>query len=426
MKKGINEDGSPIKTSKVQNLTLLGDGMIDRFANEGFQDADNLLSMDLNKALVDYVHTSLFVNGNDKFEGFTKLQAQVDGLLLHNNIKGYDNQNKFVRKVYKEYFLKGQRLKKDSSTDKVINAMVKGNLLYIMGWKLLVLGKGLYVMGNMVIGKYHNIKNAGGKAYLKGEKRYWQNKNGNFTSRKAVGVMNNMNFMDINLYDNVNIQKSSGLDGVFSDLVFMPMQYSEKWIQGVHFLGLLTEEQWNKFDDNGNYKEGVTPIPDADITVLENEVKHAHGKGYTPTDQRLIQQYSWGKGMMQFSRFIPTMFHDRFSKQDIDIYGNEHIGSLRAVWHLIYRVISGEVAPKDIPAYRAKMTPAIRARFDSGLKGLAMVTLAAFVGEAFNSQTANQLTGDANYLFNRSKLEFKIMPGFIRTTHDGISSLMPN
>lgn len=424
LKQGINEDGSPIKTSSVQNLTLLGDGFVNNFANDGYVPADNLLSLDLNKALTEFVHTTLFVNGNKNFEGFTKLQAKVDGLLLHNNIKGYKNQEKFARKVYKEYFLKGNRTEPPTTTDKVIEALTRANMLYIMGYKLLLVGKAAYIVGNVVVGKYHNIKNHGGKAWSKGESRFWGlNRSGNFGTKKALGVLDTLDFMDINLYDTVNMEKSSGLDTMITDIALMPMTWSEKWIQGVHFLGLLSDEQWNKFDENGKYKMGVDPIPVGELTEMENKVKGTHGRGYTPTDQRMIQQYSWGKSMMQFARFIPTMFEDRFSKKDINIYGKEHIGSLRLVWDVLSRVVSGEIPPKDIKKYRAQMSPEMRQRFDSGLRGLGMTSLAMFVGSAFNYETANDLTGDANYLINGEKLEYKLMPSTVRTTHDAISSL---
>jgi len=382
------------------------------------------LSMDLNRALNDYVHTSLFVNGNSKFKGFTKLQALVDGLLIHNERKGFTNQNKFVQKVYKEYFLKGQR-QQSSSTDNVINAFVKGNLLYVMGWKLLAIGKGAYVIGNMVVGKYNNVKNSGGKKWIKGEQRYWGVQGNGFKHRKSIGVLNSLNFMNINLYDDVSVEKSSGLDGVFSELIFLPMKMSEEWIQGVHYLGTLTDEQWNRYDDNGNLKEGEVAITNAELAVIENEVKNAHGKGYTPTDQRMIQQYSWGKAMMQFARFIPTMFYDRWAKEDINIYGEKHIGSLRTVKDLVEKVISGDLPISQFKTYRANLDPETRKQFDSALRGFAMMSVAIFVGQAFNLETANELTGDANYLVNLDKLEHKFVPSSVQTLNNIGKSLYP-
>jgi hypothetical protein len=426
LKERKNEDGSKFQHSDVFSHTLLGDGMVNNFANGGWANENDLLSMDLSKALSDFAHTQLFISGNENFAGFKPLQAKVDGLLLHNQMKGFTNQNKFVREVYKEYFLKAKKLNPDSSTDKVVNAMVKGNLLYIMGWKLLVVGKGLYVIGNIMAGKYNNIKNHGGATWLRGERRYWGVSGTGFKNRKAVGVLKNLNFMDINLYDDVNVSQASGLDKIFTDIALMPMQMSEKWIQGAHFLGLLTEEQWNLFDDNGNYKTGATQILPEQLIGIENAVKNSHGKGYSPVDQRMIQRYSWGKAMMQFSRFIPTMFYDRFAKEDINIYGQKHIGSLRAVWEPVAKFISGEIPASELKGYRDSLDAQSRARFDSGLRGMGITMAAIMAGQLFGWDPANELAGDANYLINTEKLEYKAFPSVFRTTKDMVSVFVPN
>jgi hypothetical protein len=414
-----NEDGSMFKHEDVFNHTILGDGMVNNFANGGWINADHMASLDLNKALSDFTHTQLFITGNKNFKGFKALQATVDGLLLHNKMKGFVNQNKFVRKVYKEYFLKAKKLQKDSSGDRVIDAIVRGNLLYIMGWKLLAVGKGMYTIGNVVVGKYNNIKNQGGKAWLMGESRFWGK------HKKAMGILKTINFTDANFYDDVNLQSSSGLDSIFTDIALWPMMASEKWIQGVHFLGMLSKEQYDKFDENGNYKVGETEITAQELTKMENEVKNSHGKGYTPTDQRLIQRYSWGRAIMQFSRFIPTMVYDKFAKEDVNIYGEKHIGSLTAVWEMIAKFTGGEIPIGQLGAYRAGLEPQIRARFDAGLKGLAMISVAIIAGETMNLGVARELTGDANYLVNTSKLEFKAMPSSVRTILNMLSGLAP-
>ena len=128
---------------------------------------------------------------------------------------------------------------------------------------------------------------------------------------------------------------------------------------------------------------------------------------------------------MQFARFVPTMFHDRFAKADVDIYGKKHIGSLRAVYDVIAKVTSGEVQAKDMKAYIESLDPVTRKRFNSGLRGFGMTTLALFVGETFNLNTANEVAGDANYYVNKEKLEFKMMPSMIRSLHNILSSFWP-
>ena len=64
------------------------------------------------------------------------------------------------------YFLEGK--KQDSlpnnsylesvglTTDKVVDYLTKGSLIYWLGWKGLALGSGAYVVGNVLVGKYKN------------------------------------------------------------------------------------------------------------------------------------------------------------------------------------------------------------------------------------------------------------------------------
>lgn len=416
LKENKNEDGSRIEVSNIANISFLGDGMIERFSNDEYQYADDFVSMDLNKALYDYIHNTLFVTGNDQFSGFLKLQSLVDGLLIHNQQKGFLNQNKFVKGVVKNGVLSNKRDSERKTHDKVIDAMVYGNLMYVLGYKALVLQHGAYAIGNMVIGKYHNIKNAGGKTWVKGEDRFWGISNGKLGTKKSSGVLDSLNFSDYNVYDEIDMDNKAGIGKIFTDIALSPMIATEHWVQGVHFLGLLTNEEWNKFDDNGNYLPNVEKISPARVTEIENIVKNSHGKGYTVTDQRLIQKHSWGRMIMQFGRFIPTMWYDRFAKEDIDIYGRYHVGSLRKVGEVISKMMSGEISTKEFVRYRAQLPKEQREILDAGLRGMAITTVAMLLGSIFNINTLNEMTGDANYLFNQDKMERKIMPSTVRTT----------
>ncbi len=430
VKKGKNEDGSNIIFSPIETETALGFGAINRFAHNRSIKAKELPSMDLNKALGDYIHSTLFVDGNKNFKGFMKLQPLIDGVLAYNNEKGYHNMNKHVQKVWKDYFLRGIRQTSflGKKADKVVLALTKMNLFYALGYQGLKNTGGMYAIGNILAGKYHNIKDIGAKQWVQGELRYWGLDKGFGIGlpeilkrrRRIANIMKEINFMEINVYDEVNMEKKNGLDNVFSDIALSPMIYSEKWIQQTHMLGYLTEEELNKFDENGKYKENVFPITEERIVELEDKVKSSHGRGYQPTDQRAIQLYSWGTMMLQFSRFIPTMIHDRFSKKDINIYGKENIGTLRAVSDMVRNVVND---PKSFIQYRKNLSSEERKRLDSGLKGMAMSAFILLAAEGTGSKTASELYGDVNYYFNYNKLSGKIIPSTAKTTSSFVNIL---
>lgn len=420
LKKGINENGTPIAYSHIQNATINGDGIMNRFANnQGFTPLDQMVSMDLNKALYEYVHATLFVNGNNKFKGFKTLQYKIDSLMIHNAVKGYDNENKLIRRVLKEGVLNSPKLNPNTPIDTIVNRLTRFNLIHVLGWQMLFAGHGLYALGNLAVGKYNTIKNIGGAAWLKGELRFWGlDETGRLGLRKSQGILDTLNYQDMNVYDEISFSEKQNLDKVFFDLILAPMTITEKWAQSVHLLGILSEEQWNKFDENGKYKPGVKPITNRDLIALEDNVKSVHGRGYSPVDQRLIQTYSWGKMMMQFSRFLPTVIYDRFSKEDVNKYGQKHIGSLTAVWRPIYKMATGNMTPKQFITYRNNLDPEIRKRLDSGLRGLAMASVGAFVGANIESNTLDQLNRDMNIYTDTGKLGYRIIPPLVRTTRD--------
>lgn len=429
LKQGKNEDGSELEVSEFEMDSVMSFGVMNRFNNSRSVKSTEMPSMDLNHALNTYVHSTLFVNGNQNFSGFKAIQGVVDGVLALNEEKGLKNAAKYVKLNWKDYYLNGKRQELlGKKGDKVVDLITKMNLFWQLGFKA------SYVLGNVAAGKYHNIKNGSTKEWLTGEKRFWGMDSGNGNPfdivkrfKRTQKILKSLNFMDINVYDNVSMSSKGRLDNFLGDLALMPMTWSERWIQGVQMTGMLTQEEWNRFDDNGDYRIGAEPIDNGRLIMLENEVKKSQGKGYQPTDQRMVQQYSLGRMMMQFSRFIPTMVNDRFAKQDIDIYGNEHIGSLRMLYKTVSEVNS--MNPKDYIEYRKKLqeeSPELAKRLDSALKGLAISGLVGAYALETDNRFAEQSYWDMNYYADIDKFEFKIIPSSIRTIKSMTESITGN
>lgn len=438
LKKGENEDGTTISFSNIQNMTMADMAPMSRFSKSRSVRAEIMPSMDLNKALVDYVHTTLFTKGNDKFQGFEKLMPVIDGVFAFNDKKGLKNSSNYVKEVLKEKFI----MREDQNLfgkkgDKIVNGLVKGNLLYALGYKGLIVGKGIYAVGNIAIGKYMNIKREGGKTWAKGESRYWGVDEGFGIEalerrERAKNILNNLGFMELSMYDDVSITKQSGLDGILTRLALLPMSISEDWIQKAHFLGMMTEEEFNKFDEKGNYKEGEVPIPQTRILELEERVKLSHGKGYTPTDQSRIHTYSLGRMFMQFSRHIPANIRERFAKEDVNIYGQKHIGSLRQFYATASAVISGQMGPAEFKEYWESLEPHQKEAFSSALRGMAMVTIAGFVDASLEDSSnglspdniARGLNSDANIYADLDRMLYKTTPPAFHSTQQIIRSFM--
>lgn len=422
--KGINQDGSQIKISEIEAGSAIGDVFVDRFSKSRSTKASDFPSMDLNKAFIDYVSGALFTHGNSNFKGMKAMLPYVDGVLATAESNNDKNMANYVEKIWKDYFLSGKKqetlptpslLKSvNVTTDKVVDYLTKGSLLYWLGWKGLAIGGGAYAIGNILIGKYNNIKNEGTGAWVKGEKRFWLGKDGKFDIKnpfkgikQATQILKNVGFMDINVYDDIDVQKKSSFENMFTQFALMPMVYSEKWIQGVHFLGMLSDKEWE------DYSKKNAIINQSRVSELENRVKNSHGKGYQSTDQRMIQMYSWGRMMMQFSRYIPTMFYDRMSKEDINIYGKKHIGSYRRVYKEIQKMATGKMSPKDFFKYRKSLNPDDRRILDSGLVGFGFTTAMIALQSFAPTKMGNDLLNDSNALFDVEKLSRKTNPAAI-------------
>lgn len=420
-KTGKNQDGTPIRYSNITTGSAIGDVFMNEFSGRNGISAQDLPTFDLNKAFNDYVTSALYVHGNGKFAGMKKMLPIVDGVIAQANRDNNPNLEKYMDTIWRKYFLAGTKqqtlpnstaaLAAGFTTDEVIDFITKGSLMYWLGWKGLAIGKGVYAIGNVVVGKYHNVKNRSGKEWAKGEKRFWYGKSGKFDikdpmrgTRESAQILKNIGFLDINIYDEVHASKKNSLDSMLENIALSPMVKGEEWIQGVHFLGMLTDQEWDHIKNGGRLSWDR-------LNALEDEVKKSHGKGYQPTDQRMIQMYSWGRAILQFSRYLPTMAYDRLAKADIDRYGNLHIGAYTAVWEPIQKMVTGNMKTSEFKQYYDSLDPEQKRRFRSGLKGFGMMTLLLGSQQVLGrSEYADDLFWDANAIFNLEKLKWKMTP----------------
>jgi hypothetical protein len=422
-RKGVNEDGSPLRASNVEIGSAIGDIFVDRFSKSRSVSSSDMPSMDLNKAFIDYASGTIFNNGNGIFEGFKSMVPVVDGIMAQAERDGNPNAAAYVDKIWKQYFLAGKKqqtipnLKSleavGVSSDNVVDYITKGSLIYWLGYKGLAIGGGVYAIGNVLVGKYNNVLNQGGKNWAKGEKRFWLGKDGKFDItdpfkgvKESIAIMKKAGYMDINVFDDVKIEDKSSMEKMFTSLALFPMTWSEKWIQGVHFLGMLNEEQWEdaRIDKT---------IDKAKLTEMENEIKLSHGKGYSATDQRMIQMYSWGRMMMQFSRYIPTMIYRNFGKDDIDIYGKETIGTYTSLIQTIQKGMNGEWSPKTFMKYRKDLPDYKRRQLDKALSGFGLISGLIAVNQFADVRQVDKFVTDSNP-FSLEKLLNKFTPASLK------------
>ena len=80
--------------------------------------------------------------------------------------------------------------------------------------------------------------------------------------------------------------------------------------------------------------------------------------------------------------------------------------------------------PADYVAYRKSLSPEMRKRLDSGLRGFAMSGLIGAFAIETNNRFAENTYWDANYYANFDKLAFKLKPSAVRSTQNLINSIL--
>jgi hypothetical protein len=407
-KKGLNEDGTEIKMSSYSIETLANSGSRNRFTNQRSNKATLYPSMDLNKAIMDYTHASAFATS------FRDMLPEIQGLISYYKQKGNDNAVKVLETYYRDKIIRGKNPEtllgsKGDKGLKILNTVVVFSLL---GFQT------AFAAGNVIAGKYHNIKNGkkGGKEWAKGEKRFWgfdgaeggiKGWAANFKS--SMEFLKKIGFMEQNIYEDINLEKQWNPITKLETLALLPMTLSEKWIQGVQFLGMLSDEEWSAWKNEGKM------ISIEKQTQYEDDVKKSQGRGYNFTDQRMISLYSLGQSFMMFNKFIPTMITDRFNQEEVDAYGRKNIGSLRQFGDTAKDVISGRMRYSEFKEYRSKLEPHKQVALDKAVRGMALVVLAGVAGAAAggvgDDDTKYLMDGlvmDANYAINVPKLARKL------------------
>ena len=171
LNKGINEDGSKIRYSNIGMGSALGDVFMNEFSGERGIKASEMPSWNLNKAFSEYFHGALWNSGNGVFKGFKEMLPVFDGIIANAYEKNMPNTVKYVEKVWRQYFLQGAKQHHTKTpaelkalgvtTDNVIDFITKSSLFYWLGYKGLIIGNGVYAIGNVLAGKYNHIKDAG-------------------------------------------------------------------------------------------------------------------------------------------------------------------------------------------------------------------------------------------------------------------------
>jgi hypothetical protein len=357
-KKGVHEDGSKITLTDAEIDALLNDGdaitkMAEGIPSEKLSDADKALieeyrrrqstefehmSMDLNGALLEFVRGTLFKYGDvqrdtygnainlkdNPFVGMKNMSVLVDSIIQFNKENGNQNAAEYLTRWWKESFLE-KKERKLNTAEKILDWLVRLTTLRLIGFNPYV------ALGNILAGKYQELRKRGGKQFILGEKRFF--KDWNYSQE----ILKKHRIVEYSFSDFVHMDNKKGVFGAIERASFIFMDKSENYIQGTAFLGMLTEEE---------YKSGE--ISQERVRQINHKISTLHGEGYTALDARMLGTYALGRAALQFKKWFYTLVGDRFQQRDIDRFGETQTGSYTTaggyVQSLWGKMIDGEIS----------------------------------------------------------------------------------
>jgi len=351
--KGKHEDGTDIMLSDAEYDALVNNGaMLKRMV--GYEatgiDAELIqeyerrkgvkaqkITYDINTTLLEFARGSIFRHGEnlneipDGFAGMGNLAILTDSIIAFN--KNLDNKNavNYLTRWWKEGFIerKQQQSRLGKSGDKVIDLFVRLTSLRLLGFNMTV------ATGNVLAGKYQELRKRGGKQFIKGEKRYWVDR------KKSWKILRENRIIEYSFDDFVHLSEPKGVFGQIEKLSYIFMDKTEGYIQGAAFLGELTDQEYN----TGN-------ISEQRVMQINHKISTLHGEGYTALDQNMLAMYSYGRALLQFKKWFVTLIQDRFKAEDIDRFGEVNVGSYRAAGeftvNLFKQFFKGELTMESI------------------------------------------------------------------------------
>lgn len=351
--KGKHEDGTDIMLSDAEYDALVNNGgMLKRMV--GYEatgiDAELIqeyerrkgvkaqkITYDINTTLLEFARGSIFRHGEnlneipDGFAGMGNLAILTDSIIAFN--KNLDNKNavNYLTRWWKEGFIerKQQQSSLGKSGDKVIDLFVRLTSLRLLGFNMTV------AVGNVLAGKYQELRKRGGKQFIKGESRYWKD------IMKSRNILKENRIIEYSFDDFVHLSEPKGMFGQIEKLSYIFMDKTEGYIQGAAFLGELTDQEYN----TGN-------ISEQRVMQINHKISTLHGEGYTALDQNMLAMYSYGRALLQFKKWFVTLIQDRFKAEDIDRFGEVNVGSYRAAGeftvNLFKQFFKGEITMESI------------------------------------------------------------------------------
>jgi len=311
--KKIHEDNTKLSADNYSPYLLNVKGQL---SNQFGSEFKGKYTKDFHQAMLHYINDMSF-------------SKNISPILPYVYSIEYYNANKFGEKEAKKNvteWLNHWKAKHIFKEDKVMFPEVDYAMKFMRQWTSLIAMTFNAKAGfwNAVVGKYNAWRESG--LSLKGEKRMFKSgKDGKyFISKKAKNVLENYHVVATEQIADFNsnaLGKVNKISRVFSMM-------GEYYVQGTQFLGQISNEDWAKINQQGEYTGADKEAFEERIRAYKKKVSDTQGK-YSDKDRRNFELWELGRFIGQFKTWIPDWWRVRFGEKGIGANGEEMGGSYR-------------------------------------------------------------------------------------------------
>jgi hypothetical protein len=180
---------------------------------------------------------------------------------------------------------------------------------------------------NLAVGVTQIFTHEGPVVMAKGIKRMLVNR------KKSIHLLKRFRIVDVT-EDSRNDGFGKMYKGV-ENFAFALIEFVEAINHGVAFVGMMTEEEFDSYNNKGQLISGKKGISSSRVSEIEFDINAMHGD-YGSRNNVYLAYSNWGQMFLQYKRWLPAYITARLGHSYIDQNGKHQRGFYRSVGMWFY------------------------------------------------------------------------------------------
>jgi hypothetical protein len=255
-----------------------------------------------------------------------------------------------------------------------------------------------------------------------------------FVHGKGIDLMRNLGFVTTSTDAELSVTKEHAArvtNGLFATIT-VPEYINASFT----IFGLMTDAEWNSYDEKGQVIEGRedTALTPERKSELLNQLRLLNG-AYHPLNKRGVNRYAFGRILMQFKNWAPDFFSSHFSSKYTDMHDIEQGGFALSAMKNIGEVFQALVDKdgKKVKDVIDNMDEFEKRSWGKLMRELTLISISMLLyfnanddDEEERADIFKRLLGDISYVYNPDTLIQLLGSGLpaIATTKDLLDLIM--